>query len=217
MHTRLAILLLLIWSTAVLAAESSKDGPATIEATKIDWKTCQDSAAIDAFLREVSPFYTAMARFVEFEGGYKFEDRVDLAAGKWNAASRTIELHKDLRGAHRASIIAFEMTNAYQQKLHTEVDSKAAGGAIATETEFALLHELIEYDGLRLHRTVLEEIEKHLGRLPGDFFFTCNPKPKAVKEYQLPLVTDYLKHMKASGHTAHYYPWFRHQQKQGGK
>ncbi len=212
MKTNLLILpLALFLCSPVLAAEPA-DGPAA----DIDFDGCKDNVAVDAFLRKASPLYAAMARIVELDGAYKFKDKTDLEAGKWNAVERTIETHTRLKGAKRVSVVAFEMTNAFQQRLHTEVDMAAAGGSIITESEFALRHELVEYDGLRLHREMLKEIESALGKLPPGFFYFSNPKPKSVAEYQLPLVTDYVKQMKASGHTAYYYQWF-HKQKQTAK
>lgn len=180
-----------------------------------DWETCRDNAVIDAFLRDASPLYAAMARLVEFDGGYEVGDVDGLELGRWNAATRKVEVGSHLAGARRATILAFEMTNAYQQRLHTEVDQAVPAGKITTESEFALRHELIEYDGLRLHRELLEEIEQKLGKLPPAFFFYSDGKLATVAEYRLPLVSDYVKHMESSGHSASYYEWFR-VQKQGG-
>ena len=162
-------------------------------AADIDFAECKDNAAIDAFLRKTSQLYAAMARIVELDGAYQFKDKTDLEAGKWSAGERTIDIHSSLKGAKRASVIAFEMTNAFQQRLHTEVDMAAVSGAITTESEFALRHELVEYDGLRLHREILQEIEKSLGKLPPEFFFFSNPKPGSVAEYKLPLVMESIR------------------------
>jgi len=177
-------------------------------AVDIDFCECKDNAAIDAFLCQSSPLYAAMARIVKLDGAYGFKDKTDLEWCRWNPAERMIESRTRLKGAERASIIAFEMTNAYQQRLHTEVDWAAATGEITTASEFALRHELVEYDRLRLHRAILEEIEEKLGKLPPDFFFRSNPKPSSVAEYRLPMVIDFLKQMKATGHTAYYCQWF---------
>jgi hypothetical protein len=204
-----SILLVLLFTVAPCSQ------PATAEpATQLDFLTCKDNGAIDAFLRESSPLYAAMARIVELHGRYKIEDKEGIGIGMWNAGERVIQLDAGLVGAQRASVIAFEMTNAYQQQLHTEVDMAVDAGEITTQTEFALRHELIEYDGLRIHREVLGEIEKHLGKIPPAFFLWSNPKPASVSEYQLPMVMDFLKQMKASGHTAYYYQWFETRKKQ---
>jgi hypothetical protein len=182
-----------------------------------DLATCKDNAALDAYLRKVSPLYNAMSRLVEFHGGYTIGDREGVSGGLWNAVDRTIHVNPQLAGAHRASIIAFEMTNAYQDRLHREVDMAVVSGEITTKTEFALRQELIEYDGLRLHREILLEIENQLGKLPPEFFFVSHPKPESVARYQLPLVMDFLKQMSASGHTAFYYQWFEMQKKPAPK
>jgi urease beta subunit len=174
----------------------------------IDFENSQDSQAIDSFLRNASPLYAAMARVVEFDGGYRFADRDGIEGGCWNAGDRAIEVGSQLKGAKRASIIVFEMTNAFQHRLHVEVDFAAAGGSITTPSEFALRHELVEYDGLRLHRTVLEEIEKSLGKLPPEFFFLSDKKPASVSEYRLPLVVDHIKQQESTGHSAYYRQWF---------
>jgi hypothetical protein len=206
MKTRFFTFLFALFLCCPLAADES--------VADIDLAACKDNELIDAFLREASPFYAALARIVEFHGGYEISDRQGVAAGLWNAGAKKIELNPDLAGAHRVSIVAFEMTNAYQQRLHSEVDMAVGAGEITTETEFALRHELVEYDGLRLHREILVEIEAHLGKLPSEFFFTSNPRPDSVAKYQLPLVMDFLRQMKASGHTAYYYQWFEKQKKQ---
>ena len=206
MRTIPLILLFTLFLPADLAAA---EPPA-----QLDFVTCKDNTAIDAFLRKASPLYSAMARIVEFRGGYAIADREGVRGGQWNAADRTILVNPRLAGAHRASLIAFEMTNAYQEPVHREVDTAVVAGEITTKTEFALRLELIEYDGLRLHREMLVEIENHLGQIPPEFFFVSNPKPASVAKYQLPFVMDFLKQMKASGHAESYYEWFETQKKQ---
>ena len=107
-------------------------------AAHLDFATCKDNIAIDAFLRKASPLYNAMARIVEFHGGYNIVDRKGISGGEWNPDERTIQVNPLLAGAHRASIVAFEMTNAYQQRLHNENDLAVVAGEITTKTEFAL-------------------------------------------------------------------------------
>jgi hypothetical protein len=176
---------------------------------QVDFDTCKNNEALDAFLREASPLYAATARIVEVHGGYRIEDKQGVKGGLWNGADRIIQLNPQLAGAHRASIIAYEMANAYHQPLFAENDMAVMAGEITTKTEFALRQELVEYDSLRLHREILVEIEKHLGKIPPEFFYCSgNPKPDSVENYQLPWLSAYLKHMKASGHTAHFYEWF---------
>lgn len=183
---------------------------------RIDMTACKDDPSIDAFLRRASPLYAAMARIVELEGGYRIVDTEGVPGGKWHeAGGRRIEVNPEIAGAHRASIIAFEMTNAYQSRIFREHDRAVEHGEITTKTEFALRQELVEYDGLRLHREMLLEIERHLGTIPPEFFFLSNdPKPDSAAKYQLPTVIEHLKNMNASGHTASYFEWFEAHKKQ---
>jgi hypothetical protein len=178
-------------------------------AVELDLEACKENQAIDAFLRNASPLYAAMARLVEFHGGYRIEDEEGIEGGCWYPATRTIAVSSRLQGAERATIVAFEMTNAHQQRLHHEVDRAVAAGTITTESEFALRHELVEYDGLTLHREVLREIEQSLGELPPAFFFFVSEKPGTVAEYRLPPVTDFVAQMESSGHSKQYRQWFR--------
>lgn len=174
-----------------------------------DFTTCRDNLAIDAFLRQASHTYATMARTVELRGGYRIEDKNGVKGGQWNGGERAIQLNPQLVGAHRASIIAFELTNAYHQPLFTENDLAAISGEIETKMEFGLLQEVIEYDSVRLHRDVLIEIEMQLGKIPPAFFYcSLEPKPDSVASYKLPMISIHLKRMKALGHTASYYQWF---------
>ena len=85
----------------------------------------------------------------------------------------------------------------------------AVSGNIATKAEFGLRQEVIEYDSLRLHREVLLEIERQLGKIPPAFFFcSLEPKPDSVASYKLPMISVHLKRMEALGHTTSYYLWF---------
>ena len=82
-----------------------------------DFTTCRDNLAIDAFLREASQTYSKMANTVELRGGYQIEDKKGVKGGQWNGGEKAIQLNPQLAGAHRASIIAFEMANAFHQPL----------------------------------------------------------------------------------------------------
>jgi len=101
-----------------------------------------------------------------------------------------LELNPAVKGAHRVSLIIFEMTNLFQEKRHLEVTNGVRRGEISTPIEFAILRESIEYDGLRLHRDVLVELEPVLGGVFHRYAF------------------DYLKAQAASGHTGHYLKLF---------
>jgi hypothetical protein len=169
--------------------------------------------AAHLWLRKNSPYYNLMAEEVERQGGVAFGILEERSGGMVEhdpgQARRRILLAKDLKGAQRLSIQIFELTNAYQQRLHDEVDERARRSAIETPAEFGLLHELIEYDGLRYHRFVLAELNAVLeGGIPREMLTWINPKLTNLASYELPLAFEYVKAQGESGHTAHYHRWF---------
>ena len=159
----------------------------------------------DAWLRSRSPFYNTMATEVDGRGGYRFRSW-DQPRGNvvHTDGTRYIELNPALNGGERLSILIFEMTNAFQDTKHLEIDQRARTGAIKTAVEFALRHELIEYDGLRYHRDVLSELDKSNGGIPREMLAWINPRLTTLASYSLPLVHDYLESQDKSGHTEHY-------------
>lgn len=165
------------------------------------------------WLKKHSPYYNLMAEDVERRGGITFGRLEDRPGGMLEhgsgQAQRRILLAKGLKGAERLSIQVFELTNAYQQRLHDEVDERARNGAVETPAEFGLLHELIEYDGLRYHRFVLSELNAVLdGGVPREMLAWINPKLTDLASYELPLAFEYVSAQAKSGHTAHYHRWF---------
>jgi hypothetical protein len=175
--------------------------------------TFDSDQAAHHWLKKNSPYYNLMAAEVERRGGLVFGDLENrsggmLENGTGRAKSRIL-LARDLKGAQRLSIQIFELTNAYQQRLHDEVDERARRGAIETPAEFGLLHELIEYDGLRYHRFVLAELDAVLdGGIPREMLTWVNPKLTNLASYELPLAFEYVKAQAESGHTEHYHRWF---------
>ena len=159
----------------------------------------------DAWLRSSSPFYDRMARDLDGRGGYAFR-RGDRPRGMvvHENGNRYIELNTDLKGAERVSILIFELTNAFQDTKHIEIDQRARSGVIENAELFALRHELIEYDGLRYHRSVLAELEKVVGGIPREMLGWINPALTTLESYRLPLAHDYLESQNRSGHTDHY-------------
>ena len=159
----------------------------------------------DAWLRSKSSFYDAMAREVDERGGYTFRTW-DQPRGNvvYANGTRYIELNRGLKGSERLSILIFEITNAFQDAKHCEIDQRARSGAIKTAEEFALRHELIEYDGLRYHRDVLSELNKSMGGVPRDMLTWINPRLTTLDSYSLPLAHDYLESQNKGGHTDHY-------------
>ncbi len=169
--------------------------------------------ATDAWLIETSPFYAQMAKEVASRGTYQFRRSVEYPRGVvlHENGQRYIELNDALQGAERVSILIFEMTNAFQELKHAEVDAGAQSGRIPTGVEFSILHELIELDGLRLHRKVLEQINPAIGGIPREMVQWINPELKTLAGYELPLAYDWVKAQEAGGHGAHYRGWFEKQ------
>lgn len=159
----------------------------------------------DIWLRSRSSFYHSMAKDIDERGGYTFRSW-DQPRGTMVHAdgTRYIQLNPDLKGGERLSVLIFEVTNAYQDAKHIEIDQRARVGTIKNAEEFALRHELIEYDGLRFHRDVLSELDNSIGGIPREMLIWINPRLTTLASYRLPLAHDYLECQKKGGHTDHY-------------
>ena len=168
---------------------------------------------MDQWLRQQSAYYRKMASAVDADVGYSIRGSDKLAMGmvQWEEGKMVIELGNALTGAKRMSVLVFELTNAFQSPQHREIDRGATEGRITTAREFGVLHELIELDGLRHHRTVLAELERPLGSIPAEMLRWINPKLNKLSDYAVPYAHDYIKAQEASGHTAHYHSWFPRQ------
>ena len=182
-------------------------------AENVDWHAFKTDAQIDNWLCEASPTYAMMVKAVRSRRdlrGYRFVGREDVPAGNvaWVDGFLEIQLNPKLAGPRRVSILAFEMANAYRNPDHLEIDRAVDEGYITTPEQFGLAHEMLEYEALRLHRTVLSEIEPRAGTLPAGFFCLVTPAPPSAAQYRTPALCTYLKTQKQSGHTAHYYRWF---------
>ena len=123
--------------------------------------------AADEWLRKNSAYYARMAADVDTRGGYKFRT-ANHPKGMvlYENGQRYIEMNERLVGPERVSVLIFELTNAYQDARHQEVDARARDGRITDAIHFGLLHELVEYDGLRHHRWVLADLDKVVGGIP---------------------------------------------------
>jgi len=164
----------------------------------------------DAWLKSSSAFYAKMADAVEKRGGYKFRTFAGGQGGMMRVQKEghVIELSDTLSGPARVSVLIFEMTNAFQQPKHAAIDQRVISGEVTDPIHFGLLQELIEYDGLQLHRKVLEELEASSGEIPAVMFAWVTGGAKSFAEYRVPLCADYIDAQSKSGHTAHYHKWF---------
>ena len=171
----------------------------------------------DAWLREKSAFYQKMAKEVDARGGFKFKSTADYPQGVviHENGQRYIALNDALRGAERVSILIYELTNAFQEPKHDEVDEEAQTGRITAPAEFSIRHELIEYDGLRLHRQVLVELERFLGELPAEMLRWINRDVTTLARYELPFAYDAIKAQEGGPHGRHYREWFEKQVEAG--
>ena len=164
----------------------------------------------DRWLRENSAAYRQMAVAVEARGGYTFRgtDRVAKGLARWEGNRFVIDLNNTLSGPLRVSILIFELTNCYQSPKHQEIDHEANLGKITTAREFGILHELVELDGMRQHRLVMEDLNRLLGDVPLEMLRFLVSDVHSFREYQPPLAYDYLRAQEKSGHIQHYYDWF---------
>lgn len=118
-----------------------------------------------------------------------------------------IRLSNQLHGAERVRTLAFEIANASFHEEHRQIDMGAAQGFF-TAREYAIAHEIYEYEAWRLYRRCLLEWEGELGegRVPRGLFYGVSAK--TVADYRLPPLAAHLKHMETSGHMNHYLDWF---------
>lgn len=164
-----------------------------------------------AWLREKSAYYRMMAADVDKRGGVRFGVLDGRTGGmaETRKGQKYILLADNLTGPARVSILIFELTNFFQEKAHAEIDERARNGKITTPVEFGLLHELIEYDGLRYHRFVLAELDVILdGGVPREMLTWVNPALTTLASYELPLAFAFVEAQAKSGHTDHYREWF---------
>jgi hypothetical protein len=159
----------------------------------------------DRWLRENSRAYRGMAQTVDRQGGYTIGRTADMPGGVayFKDGRGYVELNDALKGAHRVSVMIFELTNLYQEQRHQEVANRVRRGDLNDPDVFVLWREMIEYDGLRLHRKVLAELEPVLGTVPPEMIAWV-VTAKSFAEYELPFAYDYLTAQWGTDHTTHY-------------
>lgn len=170
----------------------------------------QTDLEADRWLRAQSAEYLKMVEKVDARGGYVFIRNADIPGGLayYQNGRGYIELSESLKGAHRVSVLIFEITNLAQELRHREVTDRVRRGELNNPAVFGMLREIIECDGLRLHNTVLLDLQRVLNPVPPEMITWISSTAKSYSEYQVPLVYDYIKAQIASGHTAHYIKLF---------
>lgn len=165
-----------------------------------------DDQQADRWLREHSGFYRRMAEGVDARGGYEIRRTTEYPGGvAYTSGGRGyIELNDVLQGPHRVSVLIFEMTNLHQEDRHQAVAQRVRVGELAEPIEFAMLREMIEYDGLHMHHEVLKELRPHVDRLPAEMMSWICEGADDIATYRPPWAYDYLRAQRTSGHTAHY-------------
>ncbi len=174
----------------------------------------ESDAAADQWLRQASPYYRMMAEQIETRAApYSFRGSDEISGGMvgWESGKLIIEMSNTLSGPKRLSILIFEITNAFQDAQHREVDAGANTGRITSPREFGILHELVELDGLRHHRFVLQDLDRKLQGIPAAMLEWINPELKKLSDYELPYAFEYIKAQESGGHTKHYHEWFYRQ------
>jgi hypothetical protein len=167
--------------------------------------TFDSDPAADKWLRATSQFYRKMAEDVDRRGGYTFSRTESFtAASSFRDWKRTIELNDRLKGPERVSVIIQELTNLYQERKLWEVDRDADEGRITDAIEYAIMRELIEYDGLRLHKQVLIELEKNVGAIPKEMFRRISGAEK-LSDHEIPPAYDAIKLQRRPGGHHEYY------------
>jgi hypothetical protein len=159
----------------------------------------------DVWLRENSRSYRRMAEAVDRQGGYTIRPGTEWPGGLayFKDGRGYLELNDALEGGHRVSVLIFELTNLYQEQRHQEVADRVRRGELDQPAVFALWREMIEYDGLRMHRGVLAELEPKIGGIPPEMIAWATTAT-SFADYELPLAYDYLKAQGANGHTAYF-------------
>lgn len=167
--------------------------------------------AADQWMREHSPLYKSVASSVEAHGGYKFLSVKDIprALTVNENGGQTIQLNDQVQGPKRVSLAAFELTNAYQMSKFQDLETEVHNGIVKDASEYAILRALIEMDGLKIHRQILEEIDKSIGGVPKEMFQWIYPGATTLAGYQIPPAFDYIRAQQNSPYRAGYEQLFR--------
>lgn len=167
----------------------------------------------DLLLKKSSATYKEITDFVRNNGGYGIiSENMTEFFGCWDAGRRVVTIRTEVRGAQMVSVLAFEMTNAFQQSEHDRIDIDARNGIISQE-QFVERHETVEWNGQLLHDKILRELHDALGELPEEMFIFCTAPIKTLKSCPPPDLESFLKAQNDSGHSDHYRRWYIIQRK----
>jgi len=216
MITRFAILLPVLGLTACaeLAAQTSQGAD---KSSQLNFSRLPDDDQVCDWLMSASPTfkdaYSAILRR-SYVKGIKFKSvphhQTEFSEIGVFFVDDTFEIRisNELTGAERVRTLAMEVANAYLNEEHRQIDAAAAKGFFDAR-EFAIAHEIYEYEAWRVYRQCLFDLEKKLGagNLPAGLFYG-NPTHK-VADYKLPPLSEYLQHMEDSQHLKHYLDWFQ--------
>lgn len=169
------------------------------------WPDFAADQAMDAWLREGSAWYRSMAGELDRRGGYVFQetDQAPAGAAIYDKGRRYIALNPAVHGPERTAIAIFELTNHYQEQKFFGIDWDVYHGRITSPGQYALVWEVVEYDGLRLQKRVLRELERAFGPLPQELIRTQG-SAVSTDAGDLPLAYDCLKNARALGHQKTY-------------
>ena len=122
--------------------------------------------------------------------------------------SLVIELSPTIPQNRVATILIWEMANAYQRESFTQIAQKAKEGEIRSHREFAIRMEIVEHGSHHLHREVLSELASAGVRISRDHLFFLGRHLSALEDYQIPSAHAYLEAQAKNGHMRHYEKWF---------
>ena len=174
---------------------------------------------IHEWLQANSKRYRRMAESIDQRGGFEIHRATEInedgritpisnAFSYNDHGQRKVVLNPKLKQGAAASMIVFEVTNLFQEDRHTEINNDAITGKITCGDEYAILRQLVEFDGLRHHRDVLTELQANSGTLSPDFFSVFPTSARTLEKHELPSVYFLIKSEKHSGHRAYYLTTF---------
>jgi hypothetical protein len=185
-------------------------------ALALDWPSSDQE--LDRLLRRESPAYKLMATTVEKRQGYQIESIEDLELGMVVPGSNSlvIQLGSELTAERRATVLIWEMANAFFQPRFDEIHKRALEGTIGSATEYGLRMEIVEYDSFRHHRAVLEQLVEGNDVDEGELLFLVTSTATKVADYRLPYAHDYIEEQAKNGHTSYFESYFPRQARKEG-